>query len=179
MRIISGKLGGLRINPPVKMPFTRPTTDIAKEGLFNILQNKGVIENSNTLDLFGGTGCISYELFSRGASNCTIVEKDIQMFEFIKSTIIKLKIENNIQVFKQDIFKFIQQINKKFDIIFAGPPYSLQEIENLPILIFKHNLLEDNGIFILEHTPKNHFTDNENFSFQRNYGTTIFSFFIK
>ena len=179
MRIISGILGGLRINPPVKMPFTRPTTDIAKEGLFNILQNKGVIENSNTLDLFGGTGCISYELFSRGASNCTIVEKDIQMVEFIKSTIIKLKLENNIQVFKQDIFKFIQQINKKFDIIFAGPPYSLHEIDNLPILIFKHNLLEDNGIFILEHTPKNHFTDYDNFSFQRNYGTTIFSFFIK
>lgn len=179
MRIISGKLGGLRINPPVKMPFTRPTTDIAKEGLFNILQNKCVIENSNTLDLFGGTGCISYELYSRGATHCTIVEKDTQMVEFIKSTIIKLKIENELTVFKQDIFKFIQQINKKYNIIFAGPPYSLNDIEILPLQIFKNNLLEDKGIFILEHTPKNHFENFDNFTFQRNYGTTVFSFFIK
>src|SRR5829696_6864208 len=94
MRIISGYLGGRRINPPANMPHTRPTTDMAKEGLFNILQNKLDFEELKTLDLFGGTGSISYELASRGVPDLTIVEKDTQMFEFIRKTIAALKIEN-------------------------------------------------------------------------------------
>src|SRR3712207_1863338 len=101
MRIISGDLGGRRINPPTNMPFTRPTTDIAKEGLFNILQNNLEFEELKTLDLFGGTGSISYELASRGVKDLTIVEKDIQMFNFIKKTAETFKLED-FKVVKSD-----------------------------------------------------------------------------
>src|SRR5690606_34965183 len=94
MRIISGIHGGRRISPPANMPHTRPTTDIAKEGLFNVIQNNLEIEDLKTLDLFGGTGCISYELASRGCQDLTIVEKDITMYEFIKKTSALLKFEN-------------------------------------------------------------------------------------
>src|SRR5215475_12410417 len=101
MRVIGGYLGGRRVNPPAKMPYTRPTTDIAKEGLFNILQHQLDIEELKTLDLFGGTGSISYELASRGAANLTIVEKDTTMYEFIKKTSQELRIEN-FKVIKMD-----------------------------------------------------------------------------
>src|SRR4030095_1433852 len=107
MRIISGELGGRRISPPANMPHTRPTTDIAKEGLFNILQNNIDFENLKTLDLFGGTGSISYDLASRGASDLTIVEKDDKMFSFIKKTSAELKLEN-FKVVKSDVFRFIE-----------------------------------------------------------------------
>ncbi|HVG42487.1 MAG TPA: RsmD family RNA methyltransferase, partial [Chitinophagaceae bacterium] len=125
MRIVSGEHGGRRINPPSKMPFTRPTTDIAKEGLFNILQNNLDFESLKTLDLFGGTGSISYELSSRGVPDLTIVEKDNQMFSFIKKTSEDLKLKN-FKVLKYDVFKYIETTIEKFDIIFAGPPYALQ-----------------------------------------------------
>src|SRR5215211_5051356 len=105
MRIISGELGGRRINPPAKMPYTRPTTDIAKEGLFNILQNNLDFEELKTLDLFGGTGSISYELASRGVKDLTIVEKDNSMAAFIKRTAADLKIEN-FKVVRSDVFRF-------------------------------------------------------------------------
>src|SRR5512139_1936725 len=108
MRIISGNLGGRRINPPSQMPYTRPTTDIAKEGLFNILQNNLDFEDLKTLDLFGGTGSISYELASRGATDLTIVEKDSKMSEFIKKTANELRLEN-FKMLKMDVFKFIDQ----------------------------------------------------------------------
>src|SRR6187397_1452229 len=106
MRIISGALGGRRISPPANMPHTRPTTDIAKEGLFNILQNRISFDGIKTLDLFGGTGSISYELASRGAADLTIVEKDPKMYEFIKKTAGELKLQN-FKVLKMDVFKFI------------------------------------------------------------------------
>src|SRR6476661_11089638 len=105
MRIISGEMGGRRINPPAKMPYTRPTTDIAKEGLFNILQNQLDFEELKTLDLFGGTGSISYELASRGVPDLTIVEKDQQMFSFIKKTAEVLGLQN-FKVVKSDVFRF-------------------------------------------------------------------------
>src|SRR6187402_1362480 len=140
MRIISGNLGGRRINPPAVMPHTRPTTDIAKEGLFNILQNNLDFEELKTLDLFGGTGSISYELASRGAADLTIIEKDQKMFEFIKKTAGELKLQN-FRVLKLDVFKFIDQCADKFDFIFAGPPYALGNIEDLPKLIFEKQLL--------------------------------------
>src|SRR3954470_1379518 len=127
MRIISGNLGGRRINPPAKMPYTRPTTDIAKEGLFNILQNQLDFQELKTLDLFGGTGSISYELASRGVPDLTIVEKDPAMFSFIKKTADMLKIENFKPV-RLEVFKFIEQCQEQFDFIFAGPPYALVTI---------------------------------------------------
>src|SRR5688572_14929424 len=104
MRIIGGEHGGRRINPPSKMPYTRPTTDIAKEGLFNILQNAIDFENTKSLDLFGGTGSISYELASRGVTDLTIIEKDVQMYEFIKKTSEALGLEN-FKVIRSDVFK--------------------------------------------------------------------------
>src|SRR5712671_534976 len=122
MRIISGTLGGRKVNPPAKMPYTRPTTDIAKEGLFNILQHNLDIEQLKTLDLFGGTGSISYELASRGAKELMVVEKDPSMYEFIKKTIRELEIEN-FKIVKMDVFRFIEDCTDKFDFIFAGPPY--------------------------------------------------------
>ena len=178
MRIISGMLGGRRIQPPAKMPNTRPTTDIAKEGLFNILENNLELENMKTLDLFGGTGSISYELASRGASDLTIIEKDFAMYEFIKKTSEQLNIQN-FKAIKMDVFKFLDQCNETFDFIFAGPPYALQNIDELPVLIEQKNLLNKNGWFVLEHTPRNDYTGYPMFAKQRNYGTTIFSIFIK
>src|SRR3954466_7645916 len=128
MRIISGSLGGRRISPPSQMPYTRPTTDIAKEGLFNILQNQLDFEELKTLDLFGGTGSISYELASRGVPDLTIVEKDTQMFSFIKKTSEELKLQN-FKVIKSEVFRFIEQCTETFDFIFAGPPYALETID--------------------------------------------------
>jgi 16S rRNA (guanine966-N2)-methyltransferase len=176
MRIISGDYGGRRINPPSKMPYTRPTTDIAKEGLFNILQNNLDFSQLKTLDLFGGTGSISYELASRGADDLTIVEKDNQMHAFIKKTAEALGIEN-IKVVKSDVFRFIEQCQEKFDFIFAGPPYALKNIDDLPRLVFEKQLLNDRGWFILEHTPANNYEQFPFYKMSRNYGTTIFSIF--
>jgi 16S rRNA (guanine(966)-N(2))-methyltransferase RsmD len=177
MRIISGSHGGRKINPPVNMPHTRPTTDIAKEGLFNILQNYLDFENLKTLDLFGGTGSISYELASRGAADLTIVEKDVQMFEFIKKNGVNLKLEN-FKVVKSDVFKFMDHCKEQFDFIFSGPPYALTAIDELPVLVFENKLLKPSGWFVLEHTPRNNYESFPFFKMQRNYGTTLFSFFI-
>src|SRR5215203_5729216 len=156
MRIISGSLGGRRIAPPSNMPYTRPTTDIAKEGLFNILQNTWEFEGLKTLDLFGGTGSISYELASRGANDLTIVEKDDKMFSFIKKTAADLGLEN-FKVVKSDVFQFIGSCHEKYDFIFAGPPYALTTIDELPKLIFEKGLLNEGGWFILERTPRNNY----------------------
>lgn len=177
MRIISGSLGGRRISPPANMPYTRPTTDIAKEGLFNILQNQLDFEELKTLDLFGGTGSISYELASRGAKDLTVIEKDPAMFAFIKKTAAMLKLEN-FKLIKSDVFRFIEQCTDKFDFIFAGPPYALTTIDELPKLIFQKQLLNEDGWFVLEHTPRNNYENFPHFKFSRNYGTTIFSIFI-
>jgi len=178
MRIISGTLGGRVIHPPTKMPYTRPTTDIAKEGLFNIIQNNLDIESLKTLDLFGGTGCISYELASRGAAELTIVEKDTAMYDFIKKTAEQLKIEN-IKIVKSDVFRFMESTPEQYDFIFAGPPYALTTIDDLPRTVFQKQLLKPKGWFILEHTPRNDYKKFPGYKTERNYGTTIFSIFIQ
>lgn len=177
MRIIGGEMGGRRIKPPTKMPYTRPTTDIAKEGLFNIIENNLDISSLKTCDLFGGTGSISYELCSRGAKDCTIVEKDTAMYEFIKKTAAELKLEN-LHPVKMDVFKFISQCADKFGFIFAGPPYALTNIDEIPTRIIERGMLEKNGWLVLEHTPRNNYSDSPLFSASRNYGTTIFSIFV-
>lgn len=178
MRIISGIHGGRRISPPANMPHTRPTTDIAKEGLFNIIQNNLEIEDLKTLDLFGGTGCISYELASRGCTDLTIVEKDTAMYEFIKKTSAMLRFEN-FKVVKSDVFKFIETAGQQYDFIFAGPPYALATIDDLPRKIFEKKLLNKGGWFVLEHTPRNDYKKFTHYRNERNYGTTIFSIFIQ
>jgi len=178
MRIISGIHGGKRISPPTNMPYTRPTTDIAKEGLFNVLQNNLDIEELKTLDLFGGTGCISYELASRGVQDVTIVEKDTSMYDFIKKTSAQLAFEN-FKVVKADVFKFIENTTEQYDFIFAGPPYALGTIDELPKKIISLKLLNPKGWFVLEHTPRNNYKKFEGYKTERNYGTTIFSIFIQ
>lgn len=177
MRIISGIQGGRRINPPAKMPYTRPTTDIAREGLFNILTNSLDISSLKVLDLFGGTGAISYELASRGAADISTVEKDSQMYAFIKKTAAELGFEQ-IRVFRADVFRFMESATDKYDLIFAGPPYALATIDELPGIVFRKQLLDPGGWFILEHTPRNDYRNFPNYRTERNYGTTIFSIFI-
>jgi len=176
MRIISGQWGGRKIQPPAKMPYTRPTTDIAKEGLFNILQNRIDFGGIKTLDLFGGTGSISYELASRGASGLTIVEKDTQMHAFIKKNMDTLGVEN-YKLLKLDVFSFLATCNEQFDFIFAGPPYALTTIDELPKIIVSKNMINAGGFFVLEHTPRNDYEKFKGFNFKRNYGTTVFTFF--
>lgn len=177
MRIISGTLGGRRIHPPQNMPHTRPTTDIAKEGLFNIIQNNLFLKEIKTLDLFGGTGCISYELYSRGARKLSIVEKDAAMLAYIKKTAILLGIEA-INIISSDVFKYIQTCSEQFDFIFAGPPYALEYIEKIPELIFQSGMLHENGWLVLEHTPRHHFEHFPFYRTERKYGTTVFTIFV-
>lgn len=177
MRIISGSLGGRRFLPPTHMPHTRPTTDIAKEGLFNILQNRIEFSTIKTLDLFAGTGSISYELASRGAQALMLVEKDYQQVQFIKKTLSAFDIKN-AEVVKQDVFQYLNHCTQTFDFIFAGPPYALTTIDDLPRIIISRNLLSPNGLFVLEHTPRNDYQSFQGFERERNYGTTVFSFFV-
>jgi 16S rRNA (guanine966-N2)-methyltransferase len=176
MRIISGKYGGRTFQPPANMPHTRPTTDLAKGGLFNIIENNLDIEGLKTLDLFGGTGSISYELASRGATDQTIVEKDPAMASFIQQ--ISEKLGTKMNIVKMDVFKYMNQCNEQFDFIFAGPPYALGTIDELPKLVFENKLLKEDGWFILEHTPRNSYQKFPFFRVERNYGTTIFSIFV-
>ncbi|MCF6404744.1 RsmD family RNA methyltransferase [Chitinophaga filiformis] len=176
MRIIGGEKGGLRFQPPANMPHTRPTTDIAKGGLFNILENNLDFLSLKTLDIFGGTGSISYELASRGVTDLTIVEKDPDMADYIKKTAKILEVSLKLQ--RMDVFKYLEQCTEKFNFIFAGPPYALTTIDQLPLIIFEKQLLEPEGWFVLEHTPRNNYKNYSYYRTERNYGTTIFSIFI-
>ena len=134
-------------------------------------------EGIESLDLFGGTGCISYELASRGAAQLTLVEKDPIMHAFIKKNAEMLGMEN-YKVLKMDVFAYLQSCEEDFDFIFAGPPYALGTIDELPKIIVSKKMIRKGGFFVLEHTPRNNYEKFEGFSFQRNYGTTLFSFFI-
>lgn len=159
------------------MPLTRPTTDRAKEGLFNILQNSFTIEGSETLDLFGGTGAVSYELASRGSSKQIVVEKDSRQAAFIKATAQQLGI-GSLEVLQTDVTRYISLCQKKFDFIFAGPPYKLPWIDEIPQMVFDKQLLKTGGWFVLEHTAEHQFDQFCHFSQKRHYGDTIFSIFI-
>lgn len=145
--------------------------------MFNILQNQLAFGGMKTLDLFGGTGSISYELASRGAADITIIEKDPAMYEFIKKTAAELRFEN-FNVLKLDVFRFLAQCRQQFDFIFAGPPYALPNIDDLPKLVVQQKLLKPGGWFVLEHTPRNGYENYPLFRSERNYGTTVFSFFV-
>ena len=177
MRVIGGQYGGRKITPPTNMPHTRPTTDIAREGLFNILENNLEIEGMKSLDLFGGTGSISYELASRGATDITIVEKDFRMHAFITKTAGDLGLEE-FQVLRVDVFAFLKRCESRFNFIFAGPPYALVNIDDLPKLVLEKKLLLPGGWFVLEHTPRNNYEGYPWFVSKRNYGTTVFSIFV-
>jgi 16S rRNA (guanine(966)-N(2))-methyltransferase RsmD len=176
MRIVGGTFGGRRFSPPAKIP-ARPTTELAKESLFNILNNLLDLEDIKTLELFGGTGSITYELASRGAGDLTIVERDPTSLDFIKKTAKELGISDIVTIVRGDVFKFIKQCTDKYDFIFADPPYALDNIDELPSLVFEQQLLQPDGIFVLEHAQRNDYQKHPNFLRMKNYGTTIFSFF--
>ncbi len=176
MRIVGGMFSGRRFSPPTSTP-ARPTTDVAKEGLFNILEHMMDIDGAKTCDLFGGTGSISYELASRGATDLTLIERDNGNIVFIKKTAELLGIKDKLNIIRGDVFKFMKQSTEQYDFIFAGPPYALVNIDDIPKLVFAHSMLAPEGIFVLEHTPRNDYQQHPNFKRMKNYGTTIFSFF--
>ena len=142
-----------------------------------MLNNMIDFEGIKTLDIFGGTGSISYELASRGAEDLTLVEKDPRTIDFIKKTIKELGIEDNLHIIAGDVFKFLKTSTGQYNFIFAGPPYALVNIDDLPLLVFEKNMLLPGGIFVLEHTPRNDYQKHPRFLRLKNYGTTVFSFF--
>ena len=175
MRIIGGKYKGRRIYFPGNFK-ARPTTDFAREGLFNVLNNRIDFENINVLDLFSGTGSISYEFASRGAASVHLIEKDLKHFAGIRR-IIKDMDFNNIRPVHIDVKAYLRTCSLKYDIVFADPPYELTWLKELPDLVTKANVLKSDGFFILEHPRDMNFSGHELFFEHRNYGGVNFSFF--
>ena len=175
MRIISGKYKGRRITTPSTIT-ARPTTDFAKEGLFNLLNNRIDFEGIDVLDLFAGTGSIGIEFVSRDCKSVICIEQSDRHCAFIRKVCALLKIDN-LTLFKTDVFKFINSCHTQFDMIFADPPYDLEQLIKIPDLIFSHNLLKADGLFVLEHSGKAKFEHHPNFVDHRSYGNVNFSFF--
>lgn len=176
MRIISGKYKGRRISPPKGLP-VRPTTDMSKEALFNVLNNYFNFSGLKVLDLFAGTGNISYEFASRGSDNITSVDGDFGCVKFIKQT--ASEFDFNIAGIKSDVFKFLEKNNSSYDIIFADPPYDFDQatFEKIVELVFANELLQEDGMMIIEHSKYTKLDHMINFSFQKSYGGSVFSFF--
>lgn len=175
MRIIGGSLRGLRLNPPKNLP-VRPTTDLAKEALFNILQNQIEFEGLRVLDLFSGTGNISLEFASRGAEQVISVDRSIHCVHYLKDTSRQHGL-NHIKVYKDDVFKYLQHETEQFDLIFADPPYDLNRIPEIPKIIFEKNILALGGLLIVEHQSLQNLSNHPAFIEQRKYGHSSFSFF--
>jgi 16S rRNA (guanine966-N2)-methyltransferase len=175
LRIIGGSFKGRRINPPNDFK-ARPTTDFAREGLFNILNNRVDFESLNVLDLFAGTGSISYEFASRGASSVHMVEKDFRHVTGIKKIIKELDVEN-IKVIHIDVKAYLRTCSVKYDIVFADPPYELKWLPELPDLVTGAGIINEDGFFILEHPRDLSFAGHKLFFEHRNYGGVNFSFF--
>ncbi len=176
MRIISGTHKGRRITAPSKLP-VRPTTDVAKEALFNILNNRFHISQVSVLDLFSGTGNISYEFAARGAEEITAVDANYDCVKFIKKTASELDFP--VTTVKSDVFKYLEKVPVRADIIFADPPYNLdkKEFSRIADLVFEKAMLNDNGQLILEHSKHTDLSDLPNFLESRKYGSSVFSFF--
>lgn len=176
MRIISGQFKGRRITAPKKLP-VRPTTDMAKEALFNILNNSYYFDDISVLDLFSGTGSISYEFASRGTETITAVDEDFGCIKFINQT--AEAFEMPIQTIKSDVFKFLETTKLRSTVIFADPPYafSLEQFSRIPELIFQNELLENEGVLIVEHAKQTDLSHLPNYSYSKNYGGNVFSFF--
>ncbi|WP_242094047.1 RsmD family RNA methyltransferase [Aestuariivivens sediminicola] len=178
MRIISGLYKSRKIIPPKKLP-VRPTTDMAKESLFNIINNSYYFDEVSVLDLFAGTGNISYEFASRGTENITCVDQDFGCIKFINQT--AESFDMSIKTIKSDVFKFLEKTSAKNDIIFADPPYDL-EIElfyKIPELVFSNNLLHTGGVLIIEHSKHSDLTRALHYRNSKSYGGSVFSFFIE
>ncbi len=177
MRIIGGKLKGKGICPPENYK-ARPTTDFAKEGLFNVLDNEYEFADLKVLDLFGGTGSIAFEFASRGASRVYCVEMARENASFIKTEAERLGLPN-VTMVRANVFDFLPLCREKFDIIFADPPYALEGLENLPDKVFELDLLHPGCYFILEHGAEHSFSSHPRFIKEKHYGRVHFSFFEK
>ena len=175
MRIISGIHKGKVFSAPKNLP-TRPTTDFAKEGLFNIIINEFDIDELTILDLFSGTGNITFEFASREAKSILCVEQNFNCVYHIKKTI-KTFDFNQIVVFKNDVFKYLKKNTQSFDLIFADPPYNITNYTDIPNLVFEKKILNDNGWLIIEHDKHTNFESHPNFFQQRKYGNVNFSIF--
>jgi 16S rRNA (guanine(966)-N(2))-methyltransferase RsmD len=174
MRIIAGELRGRRLHPPTNLP-VRPTTDLARESLFNILRNKVDFEEISVLDLFTGTGSISFEFISRGVKQVTAVDGDQRCVEFIKQTAKEFGIDN-LFAMRSDAFIFLGRSQMSFDLVFADPPYDLKQFDIIPDLVLK-SFVKPGGLFVLEHSKEHSFKENPLFVEQRNYGKVNFTFF--
>lgn len=175
MRIISGTYRGRRFQLPTNLK-ARPTTDFAKENLFNILANRIDFEDQRVLDLFSGTGSISFEFLSRGAKSVTCVENYLPHVRFIKEVAEKLKVET-LTVISGDVYRFIESLEGKFDLIFADAPYADERLSSIPERIIKSSLLAENGLLIVEHSKSTNFSIHPLYRETRVYGSVNFSFF--
>ena len=176
MRIISGIHKGRRIIAQKKL-HVRPTTDRSKEAIFNILQNQYYWENSSVLDLFSGTGSISYEFGSRGVKNIIAVDQNKMCVDFIRKTSVSLKLP--IRVIQMDVIKYLSSVKKSFDLIFADPPYNIETEQYMQIVktVFSNQLLNNQGVLIIEHSERKDLEKNFGFVHSRKYGSNVFSFF--
>lgn len=177
MRIIRGTHRGRKITAPANLP-VRPTTDLAKESLFNILDNHIYFEDLRVLDLFAGTGSISYEFASRGSQKVIAVDIHPLCIKFISETAARLGF-NQVKAIRSSSIGFLNNCSEKFDLIFADPPYDLEGIEEVIKLVFQKQLISDEGWLIIEHGPEKDFSTMPNFMQHRNYGKVNFSFFRK
>ncbi len=178
MRIISGKYKGRRIFPPKGLP-VRPTTDMSKEALFNVLNNHFSFEGLKILDLFAGTGNISFEFASRGSTPITSVDADFGCVKFIKQ--VATEYDFNIAATKSDVFQFLERNKASYNIIFADPPYALDQktFDKIVMTVFEKNILQEDGMMIIEHSKYTKLDHLIHFSFKKSYGGSIFSFFEK
>lgn len=176
MRIISGKLKGRKITAPKNLP-VRPTTDMAKESLFNILNNLYYFDGISIIDLFAGTGNISLEFASRGTKSILAVDSNYHCIKFINKISNQLNV--TIQTLKADVFKFLETNKIKSDVIFADPPYEFENDRFMQIanLVFENELLSENGTLIIEHSKHTDLSEHDHFSYSRKYGGCVFSFF--
>ncbi|CAA0230846.1 16S rRNA (guanine(966)-N(2))-methyltransferase RsmD [Tenacibaculum maritimum] len=178
MRIISGKYKGRRLTAPKNLP-VRPTTDMAKESLFNILNNLHYFDAISVMDLFSGTGNISFEFASRGSKEIYAVDQHFACIKFIQSIAENLNFD--IHTYKSDVYKFLEKTPLKTDVIFADPPYDFEKEEFLKIVntVFERNLLNDDGLLIVEHSKHTDLSSHPKHSYDKRYGGNVFSFFEK
>ncbi len=175
MRIIGGKFKGKTILPPAGYK-ARPTTDFAREALFNILDNEYEFDDLNVLDLFGGTGAVSFEFGSRGVGRVYCVEMSRENASFIKTEASRLGLDN-VTMVRDNVFDFLNVCHEKFDIVFADPPYAIEGLESIPDRVFEKDILHPDCYFILEHGPGHDFSAHPRFFKQRSYGKVHFTFF--
>ena len=175
MRIITGQYKGRHFDVPRSFK-ARPTTDFAKENIFNVMNGYIDLDGATALDLFAGTGSISLELLSRGCSQVVSVEADRDHAAFIRQCMAKLGVTNHVLI-RGDVFRFVKSCHRQFDFIFADPPYALPELPTLPELVFKAGMLKPGGVFVFEHGKKNDFSQHPNFVEHREYGSVNFSIF--